>query len=151
MSHTLYVDPIIGKHRYQLCVEVNESGAVQADARACCVLDDGGRQVAANEDGKNGVAFILDSADVADLQPLVDAELRGQTMIGKGHIELWIRDSEIEQGKGTGPWFHYSEKVEASGLVPERSESRNPVLPADTIPYDAIQAAAVGAVNAAIA
>ncbi len=151
MSHELHVDPDLETHRYQLCVGVDESGVVQADALACCVLDIDGRGVPAREDGKNGVSFAIAGADVAVLQGLVDAELSGKEMAGKGRIEFWIRDSEIEQGKGSGPWFHYSEKVEASGIVPARTESRNPTLPAATIPYDGIESAAVGAVNSAIA
>lgn len=151
MSHELYVDPDLGTHRYQLCVAVNASGVVQVDALACCVLDIDGQGVPAQEDGKSGVAFAIADADVAVLQDLVDAELDGKEMVGKGHIEFWIRDSEIEQGDGTGPWFHYREEVAATGLVPAHQESRNPVLPADTIPYDAIESAAVSAVNAAIA
>ena len=141
MSHKLYVDPQTKTHRYELCVAV-DAGVVQAEAKACCILDDEGRQVQAD------VSFAVATAE---LQALVDTELIGKKMAGKGHIELWIRDGEIEQGKGTGPWFHYRENVAASGLVPERQENRNPVLPADTIPYASIQAAAVGAVNSAIA
>ncbi len=151
MTHTLYVDPMIDTHRYQLCVDVDESGAVQSDALACCDLDIDGRSVRAKEAGKNGVGFTLSDADVAAIQTLVTAELSGKTMAGKGHIEFWIRDSVIEQGKGTGPWFHYREEVAAGGLVPGRQENRNPVLPSATIPYATIQAAAVGAVKAAIA
>ena len=151
MSHTLYVDPTIGKHRYQLCIGVDESEVVQAEARACCVLDNGGSQVSAQEDGENGVAFAIADADVAVLQGLVDAELNGKEMTGKGDLEFWIRGSKIEKGKGTGPWFHYRETVAASGLAPEKQENRIPVLPAATIPYDAIEAAAVSAVEAAIA
>ncbi len=155
MLHKLYVDPQFKTHRYQVRVGVNESGVVQADARACCDLDNAGSSVRAKEGDKDGISFTLsdaaDAADVAALQALVDAELNGKAMTGKGHIEFWIRDSEIEQGRGTGPWFHYREKVAAAGLVPARQENRNPVLPAATIPYDAIESAAVGAVNAAIA
>lgn len=151
MSHELYTDPDTGKHRYEVRVEVDESGAVQADAIARCSLDIGGRSVQATEAGKDGVSLTLADADVAALQALVDSELAGKEMAGKGRIEFWIKGAEIEQGKGTGPWFHYREMVEASRLTPERHEPRNPVLPADTIPYAGIQAAAVGAVNAAIA
>ena len=151
MLHTLYVDPQFGTHRYQLRVGVDDSGAVHADALACCDLDNAGSPVMAKEGDKNGISFTLDAADVRALQPLVDAELRGKTMVGKGHIEFWIRDSAIEQGRGTGPWFHYREKVAAVGLIPERQEGRNAVLPTATIPYDAIQLAAVSAVESAIA
>ncbi len=151
MSHTLYVDPDTGKHRFEVRVGVSERGKVQADAIARCVLDVDGRQVQAKEAGKDGVSVTLEAADVAAIQALVDAELAGKKMAGKGRIEFWVRDSEIEQGKGTGPWFHYRELVEASGLSPERHEARNPVLPADTIPYAGIQSAVVDAVTAAIA
>lgn len=148
MSHMLYADPVLGVHRYQLCVSVSESGVVQANARACCALDNAGSSYPAEEGGKNGISFTL---DVAALQALVDAELAGKMMAGKGHIEFWIRDSVIEQGDNTGPWFHYRQKVPAAGLRPEQQENRNAVLSPATIPYDAIESAAVGAVNAAIA
>lgn len=151
MSHTLHVDPMLETHRYEVRVAVNERGKVQADAIARCVLDVEGRQVQAKEGDKDGVSLTLADADVAALQALVDSELAGKEMAGKGRIEFWVRDGAIEQGKGTGPWFHYRELVEASGLAPERHEPRNPVLPAATIPYATIQSAAVGAVNAAIA
>lgn len=151
MTHELYVDPELGTHRYQLCVGVDEDGVVQSEARACCALDEDGRAVLATEDGENGVSFALDAADVKPLQVLVNTALNGKEMAGKGHIEFWIRDFEIEQGKGTGPWFHYREQVEATTLIPGRQENRNPVLPSATIPYDAIEAAAVDAVEAAIA
>ena len=150
MSHTLYVDPKLGTHRYQLRVEVNERGNVQAEALACCDLDNFGEQVRAKEDGKDGISFTLEDADVTALQALVDPELRGKAMIGKAHIEFWIRDSEIEQGRGTGPWFHYRHKVAVRGLVPEHQENRNPTLPTATIPYATIQSVAVDAVESAI-
>ena len=153
MSHTLYVEPDLGTHRFEVRVGVNERGhKVQADAIARCTLDVDGRQVQAKEGDKDGVSVTLEAADVAALQALVDAELAGKKMAGKGRIEFWVRDSEIEKDKkGTGPWFHYRELVEASGLSPERHEPRNPVLPADTIPYAGIQSAVVDAVTAAIA
>ncbi len=151
MSHMLYVDPQLETHRYEVRVGVNRYGKVQADAIARCVLDIDGRQVRAMEAGKDGVSLTLADADVTALQTLVDVKLVGKTMDGKGRIEFWVKDAAIEQGRGTGPWFHYREKVEASGLAPERHEARNPVLPADTIPYAGIQAAVVDAVNSAIA
>jgi len=151
MLHTLYVDPDTGTHRYQLCVDVNESGVVQSDALACCVLDNARSPVMAKEGEKNGISFTLADAVVRVLQALVDDELGGKTMTGKGRIEFWVRDSAIEQGRGTGPWFHYREEVAARGLVPKQQENRNPVLPAATIPYSAIESAAVSAVNSAIA
>lgn len=151
MPNTLYSDPDLGVHRYQLAVEVDDQGQVQALALAQIVLDIGGRPVGAKQNGKDGVEFTVPMPAVTALQALVDAELSGKTQVGKGHIEMWIRNATIETGAGTGPWFHYTEKVAGSGIVPAEDIMRNPVLALDPGPINSIGGAAIGSVNSAIA
>ncbi len=148
MANTLYTDPGIGVHRYQLCIDVDEAGTVQASAKACCILDNSGNPVLAKD---GGVDFTVPAADVTALQALVDTELSGKTQSGTGRIELWIKDGALEKGANEGPWFHYQESVAANGLIPASTPSRNPALAVADANMDSLGSAAVAAVNTAIA